>query len=198
MIAVVILLILIGVIRDNNTKTNQLRKVQSELQTLQVEAEKLDEALKKEQHIEHKNDKKVDELLEQKKIREKKIDDLIRQLQAKRKGNIAYASPEPVRRAETVSGGSGCEWLKGRLAANGVSASDMPAAINIARVESGCNSAAVNPSSGACNVFQELACGKWGGRSDVDAHIRGAIGYANARYGGWWGAWKSWQTKHWW
>lgn len=128
----------------------------------------------------------------------REIDELNRQLQAKKKTQARLASvtrptPQPV-----YSGGSGCEWLKGRLAANGVSQSDIPAAISIASKESGCNPSAVNPSSGACNVFQEYTCGKWGGRYNVDAHIRGASAYARDVYGGWWGAYNAWQTQRWW
>lgn len=105
---------------------------------------------------------------------------------------VSAATPPP------APSGSGCEWLKGRLAANGVASGDIPAAIAIAQRESGCNPMAVNKDSGACNVFQELACGKWGGRYNVDAHIQGASKYARDRYGGWWGAYNAWQRQHWW
>lgn len=107
------------------------------------------------------------------------------------------ATPAP---APVTSGGAitNCTQLRARLAAVGVSSADIPAAINIATRESGCRSNAVNPSSGACNVFQEYTCGKWGGTGNVDAHIRGADSYAKSVYGGWWGAWSAWQSKHWW
>lgn len=92
----------------------------------------------------------------------------------------------------------GCDNLRTKLAQHGLSAAEISAAINIATRESGCNQGAVNPSSGACNVFQELSCGKWGGRHNLAAHIRGADAYAKARYGGWVNAWADWQRKHWW
>lgn len=94
--------------------------------------------------------------------------------------------------------GSGCDWLAGQLRANGIAEGDIPAAISIASRESGCRQGAVNRSSGACNVFQELPCGKWGGSGNLSAHIRGADNYAKSRYGGWWGAYRAWQAKHWW
>lgn len=98
----------------------------------------------------------------------------------------------------TVQMGSGCDWLAGKLAAHGLSAGEISAAINIASHESGCRQSAANPGSGACNVFQELPCGKWGGSANIDAHIAGADNYAKARYGGWAGAWQAWQAKRWW
>lgn len=110
------------------------------------------------------------------------------------------AAPAPVapvvQPVAAVTGG--CDWLAGQLAANGVSAGDIGAAVAIASKESGCRTTAVNASSGACNVFQELPCGKWGGSTDLSGHIRGADGYAKARYGGWNGAWAAWQSKSWW
>lgn len=103
---------------------------------------------------------------------------------------VAQAAPAPT--------GSGCTWLSERLAANGLNASEISNALSIASRESGCNPQAVNRTSGACNVFQEYTCGKWGGLSNVDAHIRGADGYAKARYGSWAGAYSFWQANKWW
>lgn len=114
---------------------------------------------------------------------------------------VARVAPKPAPKPApqpAASYGSGCDWLAGQLAANGISQGDIPAAINIASRESGCNPRAVNRSSGACNVFQELPCGKWGGTGNLSAHIRGADSYAKNRYGGWWGAYRAWQAKHWW
>lgn len=108
----------------------------------------------------------------------------------------AQAAPAAVAAPRAI--GSGCDWLRGRLAANGLSEGEISSALAIAARESGCNPQAVNRTSGACNVFQEYTCGKWGGLSDVDAHIRGADGYAKARYGGWAGAYSFWQANKWW
>lgn len=110
----------------------------------------------------------------------------------------ARAAQAAQQQRQTASYGSGCDWLRGELLANGVSEADVPAALNIATRESGCRQGATNPDGGACNVFQELPCGKWGGSNDLAGHIRGASNYAANRYGGWWGAWSAWQSKHWW
>ena len=135
---------------------------------------------------------------------QKQIDDLNAQLQAKierqKAAKIQLASyVTPVAQAAPAyTGGSGCDWLRGQLAASGVSLSDIDAAMYIAGKESGCSPSAVNRSSGACNVFQEYPCGKWGGSTNVVAHIQGASAYAANRYGGWWGAYNFWVANHWW
>ncbi len=118
--------------------------------------------------------------------------------QAQLAAERAEAARTAPKQAPATSYGSGCEWLAGQLRIHGVSEGDIPAAIGIATRESGCRQSAVNPESGACNVFQELPCGKWGGSGDLAGHIRGASAYAANRYGGWWGAYNAWQAKHWW
>lgn len=107
-------------------------------------------------------------------------------------------APRPAPAPTVAATGSGCEWLRGKLSSMGVSSGDMPAALSIAQRESGCRPGAQNPNGGACNVFQELPCGKWGGLGNTDAHLQGAIAYAKNRYGGWWGAHSFWQANHWW
>lgn len=65
--------------------------------------------------------------------------------------------------------------------------------------ESGGSTCAVNASSGACNLFQELPCGKSGcSTSDVNCELAWGTGYANSRYGGWAGAYNFWVQNHWW
>lgn len=108
------------------------------------------------------------------------------------------AAQQAQRQAPAVAYGSGCDWLTGQLRAHGIAEGDIPAAIAIAQKESGCRQSAVNPDGGACNVFQELPCGKWGGSGDLAGHIRGADNYAKQRYGGWWAAYNEWQIKRWW
>ena len=109
-------------------------------------------------------------------------------------------STAPQQAYTAPSGGflSGCGALQQKMAEMGYSPAEINAAINIATHESGCRQIAQNPTSGACNVFQEYPCGKWGGQNNLEAHIRGAGNYANAVYGGWVGAWATWQSQHWW
>ena len=108
------------------------------------------------------------------------------------------AAPAPQKQVAVAAAPVGCQAIGAVLMANGISAGDLPFALNIAQKESGCNPNAVNPNGGACAYFQELPCGKWGGTGNIAGHIRGADAYAKGRYGGWAQAWASWQAKHWW
>lgn len=64
--------------------------------------------------------------------------------------------------------------------------------------ESGWNPNAVNRSSGACGLGQQLPCGKWAGAwNDPVAALVAMTGYVNARYGGWPGAVGFWNSRHW-
>lgn len=64
--------------------------------------------------------------------------------------------------------------------------------------ESGWNPNAVNRSSGACGLGQQLPCGKWAGAwNDPVAALVAMTGYVNSRYGGWAGAVAFWNANHW-
>lgn len=202
--AVVLTLSLGSALLLNNAKDNRQKlQLQSQVEATQKDVEikgaELKEILEEKARVEQQRIETEQKLHET----NRQVEELKKQVQAKREGQArlvsATVAPSPrLTAAPKAATGSGCEWLKGKLASMGVSASDIPAAISIASRESGCRPTARNASSGACNVFQELPCGKWGGLSNTDAHIRGAINYANNRYGGWWGAYNAWNVKHWW
>lgn len=92
--------------------------------------------------------------------------------------------PAPVvETAPTASGavsGTCAEWM------NEAGVTDQADAIQVIDIESGCNPNAVNPSSGACGLGQQLPCGKWphtwndpvGGMIDMQ-------NYVYASYGSW-------------
>ena len=74
--------------------------------------------------------------------------------------------------------GSCSDWL----AQAGVS--DIQSAMTLIGRESGCNPNAVNPSSGACGVAQELPCGKSGcGLGDGACQVAWMKRYVEGRYG---------------
>lgn len=210
--AVVIVLFASLAIYSYTSQQNKLHLQQVELQKLNIDKKVLEsESVKRKRTIDKLNSRieelhksgnedksKIDEL-------NKQLDNAMQQLQAKaeEKNRLAKASTDVINvatntRVASASSISGCDNIIPLLLANGISQSDLPYALNIARVESTCNSAAQNPSSGACNLFQELSCGKWGGLANTPAHIRGADNYAKTRYGGWANAWAAWQSKHWW
>lgn len=77
-------------------------------------------------------------------------------------------------------GGSCAEWIS----AAGIG--DVANANELIRRESGCNPNAVNSSSGACGIAQELPCGKSGcGLGNGACQVRWMNQYVIARYGSW-------------
>ena len=110
-------------------------------------------------------------------------------LQAKREAQAAQTvaqTKQVTQKKQTVvvaANGTCADWL----AAAGVT--DVANAQELIRRESGCNPHAVNPSSGACGVAQELPCGKSGcSLGDGACQIAWMQRYVNSRYGGWAGA----------
>lgn len=90
----------------------------------------------------------------------------------------AYRAPTPV-----VSGNC-ATWMAQAGITDTVNAS---AVINR---ESGCNPHALNPSSGACGVAQELPCGKSGCVfGDGACEVKWMALYISIRYGTWGAAW---------
>lgn len=67
---------------------------------------------------------------------------------------------------------------------------------NLLMKESGFNPQAVNPTSGACGLFQALPCSKMGGMG-IDNQIAWGIGYIRNRYGTPSGAWNFWLANNW-
>lgn len=64
--------------------------------------------------------------------------------------------------------------------------------------ESGFNNFAVNPSSGACGLFQALPCKKMKCElGDVTCQIKWGLSYIKSRYGTPSKAWEFWQEHHW-
>jgi hypothetical protein len=92
---------------------------------------------------------------------------------------VRRAAPTP--RPAPRNLGAQCNvWL------TGAGVTDLASATNLIARESGCNPYAVNPLSGACNVAQELPCGKSGCvLGDGACSVRWMDGYVHARYGSW-------------
>jgi hypothetical protein len=92
-------------------------------------------------------------------------------------------------------GGSHQDWMQ----AAGIPQSEWFYVEYVMNRESGGNPNAVNASSGACGLFQQLPCGKWAHPwNDPVGAMIDATGYANARYGGWAGAYSAWLRQSWW
>ena len=113
---------------------------------------------------------------------QKQIEELTKQLQAKKDGQaraLAEASVSHVRPAVAVSG-TCADWMS----AAGIS--DIYNATILLNKESHCNPSAVNPSSGACGLAQELPCGKSGcSLGDGACQMAWMNSYVLRRYGSW-------------
>jgi len=84
------------------------------------------------------------------------------------------------------------------LAASGIPADQWGYVDSIVTRESGWNPNAVNASSGACGLGQQLPCGKWSGAwNDPVAALRAQHGYVVDRYGSYAGAVAFWNANHW-
>lgn len=123
-------------------------------------------------------------------------------LQAKREAQ-EKAKQVPVQQATLVAhqpapavqvSGDKQSWL----AASGIPQSDWGYVDSIVTRESGWNPNAVNPSSGACGLGQQLPCGKWSGAwNDPVAALVAQHGYVKERYGSYAGAVAFWNSNHW-
>lgn len=130
---------------------------------------------------------------------QQQIDELKLQVKLKKESKIAQAAEAalqavtPKAQASSVTG-TKADWM----AQAGIPESEWANVDSIVSRESGWNPNAVNKSSGACGLGQQLPCGKWAGAwNDPVAALRAMTGYVNARYGGWSGAVAFWNSRHW-
>lgn len=182
-----------------NVKTMKLESTENKLKdvNLQVEQLKTQSSKDKEKQEQYKKQ------LEQK---EKEKKELEAKLQAKldAKAKLAAAATQAEHKLTATANasaasapvtGSKADWMR----AAGISPSDYTYVDYIVTKESGWNPNAVNPSSGACGLGQQLPCGKWAGAwNDPVAALVAMKGYAVARYGSWSGAYNFWISNNWW
>ncbi|MBP7834766.1 hypothetical protein KA025_01635 [Candidatus Saccharibacteria bacterium] len=129
---------------------------------------------------------------------QKELEQKSKELQAKRENQAraiaesSQAVSKPQVAGAVAVGGTCEQWI----AQAGVN--DLGNARELIRRESGCNPNAVNSSSGACGIAQELPCGKSGcGLGNPVCQIKWMQSYVTARYGGWGGA-VAWHNSHNW
>jgi Transglycosylase SLT domain len=103
--------------------------------------------------------------------------------------------PNTNSKPNTTISGTKQEWM----AAAGIPESDWQYVDYIVTRESTWNPSAVNSSSGACGLAQALPCAKTGCAqyNDPVCALRWQLGYVNARYGGYAGAYSFWTKNHW-
>lgn len=104
------------------------------------------------------------------------------------------ATVQPATASAVVNTGGHEDWMR----AAGIPESEWPYVDWLVSRESGWNPNAVNRSSGACGLGQQLPCGKWPGAwNDPVAALTAMTSYVSARYGGWAQAVAFWQAHNW-
>lgn len=163
----------------------QLKSKETKLNELKVKYDKLNERLLDDRK---KSDAEIKKLRDERDQLDQQRQELEKQVSAKREAQ--RLAQEKVNNAAQVastasaaSGGSCESWI----ASAGIA--DVVNARELIRRESGCNPRAVNQSSGACGVAQELPCGKSGcSLGDGACQVRWMNKYVHDRYGSWAGA----------
>lgn len=191
-VALALLLALVGlVIYVLSYQYTHQAKIEAELRAKQTQVQSQIQQIKAKSNLNAEQQKQIEELNKQKQELEK-------QLQAKKESARVLAEAQATQQVagavavRTAVSGSCADWI----AQAGVT--DVGNAVELIRRESGCNPNAVNRSSGACGIAQELPCGKSGcGLGNPVCQIKWMQQYVNARYGGWGGA-IAWHNSHSW
>jgi hypothetical protein len=171
-----------------NDSLIQIKKLELEKQQIR---EEFDQASKQKEL----DAQKLQELEQRDIENQKKIDELQKQVQAKKDAQtVAKVGVTPKASASPAISGTKEDWLR----ASGIPESEWWAVDSIVSRESSWNPNAVNPSSGACGLGQQLPCGKWAGAwNDPVAALKAQYGYVVARYGGYPQAVAFWNANHW-
>lgn len=162
-------------------------RIRTQLESTQTQLIEAREALEQSQTSDEAKQKQIEEI-------NQKLLETEQQLQAKREASsVAAAAVAPAKPVFQATG-SKQDWL----VASGIPEHEWPYVDNIVTRESGWNPNAVNKSSGACGLGQQLPCGKWAGTwNDPVAALKAMDGYVKDRYGGWSQAVAFWNVNHW-
>ena len=186
LVLVVVNVVTLGKLNDQHVQLNSQREAITKTRT---ELKTTSESLKRVEGEKTTIDASYKQEREKAQNLEQENQSLKVNLQAKREAQAAQTvaqTKQVTQKKQTVAvaaSGTCADWL----AAAGVT--DVANAQELIRRESGCNPHAVNPSSGACGVAQELPCGKSGcSLGDGACQIAWMQRYVNGRYGGWAGA----------
>lgn len=173
---------IVKVNKEFETKLNRIKADGIKLEQLRLQEQKAKEAQQKE--AENARNAEI----------QKQIEDLKSRVEAKKQSTIAKKVVPTVQAAVPSVGGSKADWMR----AAGIPESHWSYVDSIVSRESGWNPNAINRSSGACGLGQQLPCGKWAGAwNDPVAALRAMTGYVSSRYGGWAGAVAFWNLHHW-
>lgn len=185
-LVVVAAVILYALLASHTHQANLERQLQNTKQQLNSTTEQYESSTEQNTELQ----KGIEELNRQKQELEK-------QLQAKKEQQARLAvlakqkavAQQPAR--VSVSG-TCSEWIQS------AGIRDVGNAIELIRRESGCNPNAVNRSSGACGIAQELPCGKSGCKlGDGACQVAWMNRYVMSRYGSWSAAVAHHNAKNW-
>lgn len=196
---------LLGFVTLAISRTQHIKEVnhfrQIEIKSNEVKLKELNN--KYQYELEHKATTEQERIEQNKRIEELEAEKqrLEQELQAKRQRQQAEEErlDSLARRAtgtQTVSAIAGNKesWLR----ASGIPESEWQYVDYIVSRESSWNPNAVNKSSGACGLGQQLPCGKWAGAwNDPVAALKAQYGYVKARYGGYAQAVAFWRANSW-
>lgn len=176
----------------------QLDQREIRLNNLRQEMLKLDTELDQQKGKADQDQQKIQQLEEEKQRLERELQaKLERQKQETlAQAKLQEASKPATARATASPSVSGNKetWLR----ASGIPESQWWAVDSIVTRESGWNPNAVNKSSGACGLGQQLPCGKWAGAwNDPVAALKAQYKYVIDRYGGYPQAVAFWNANHW-
>ena len=160
----------------------QLNQREIRIKTLQQKMLELDQQLDEHKGKSEQDKQKIEQLEQEKQQLEKEL-----QAKLERKRQEAIAHTE-LQRASIRATGTAVASASGNCATwiQQAGISDTANAIELIRRESNCNPNAVNPSSGACGVAQELPCGKSGcSLGDGACQVKWMNNYVQSRYGSW-------------
>ena len=137
--------------------------------------------------------------------KEKEIESLKENLQAKKEREAEQAriaSEQAAQKPKAQATSAPAAQISGDkhswLAASGIPEAHWGHVDAIVTRESGWNPNAINKSSGACGLGQQLPCGKWAGAwNDPVAALRAMNSYVVGRYGGWPQAVAFWNSNGW-
>ncbi len=166
-----------------------------ELNELKLQKEQLNQEFEKATQEKDINEEKVKQLEKEKLDLERKYREL-EVSKAKEKEDLARRGTPSVAGATNRGSitGSKEDWLR----ASGIPEDQWWAVDSIVSRESSWNPNAVNSSSGACGLGQQLPCGKWAGAwNDPVAALKAQYKYVVDRYGGYPQAVAFWNANHW-
>lgn len=176
-------------LQDQKNQIHHLDKERKKLDK-ELDTTKKDRTKRQEEVLKLEEEKKNLESEHQKLESERQRLEKELQAKAESKAKLAAASEQVINKATLTSTASAVAGDKNSwLAASNIPPSEYGNADWLVNKESGWNPSAVNSSSGACGLGQQLPCEKWAGQwnNPVDS-LNGMHSYIISQYGSWGGA----------